>query len=60
MDMGVVAQYLTNSPSEKLYDLSKKLVTLKAILCGKRPKEILGPIDIRNLRRIFWLSTMVT
>ena len=48
MDMGVVAQYLTNSPSEKLYDLSKKLVTLKAILCGKRPKEILGPIDIRN------------
>ena len=38
-----------NASSEKLYDLSKKLVTLIAILYGQRPKEILGLIDLRNL-----------
>ena len=38
-----------NASSEKLYDLSKELVTLIAILYGQRPKEILGLIDLRNL-----------
>ena len=38
-----------NASSEKLYDLSKKLATLIAILYGQRPKEILGLIDLRNL-----------
>ena len=33
----------------KNYDLSKKLATLTATLCGQRPKEILGLIDIHNL-----------
>ena len=38
-----------NASSEKLYDLSKELVTLIAILYGQRPKEMLGLIDLRNL-----------
>ena len=58
-DVGAIAKYLTNAPSEKLYDLSKKLATLTAILCGKRPKEILGLIDILNLSFV-WLSKLVT
>ena len=33
--VGAVVKYLTNTSSEKLYDLSKKLATLTAILCGK-------------------------
>ena len=48
-DVGAVVKYLTNASSEKLYDLSKKLATLTAILYGQRPKEILGLNDIRNL-----------
>ena len=48
-DVGVVVKYLINASSEKLYDLSKKLATLTAILYGQRPKEILGLIDIHNL-----------
>ena len=48
-DVGAVVKYLTNASSEKLYDFSKKLATLTAILCGQRPKEISGLIDIRNL-----------
>ena len=32
-----VVKYLINASSEKLYDLSKKLATLTAILCGQRP-----------------------
>ena len=48
-EVGAVVKYLTNASSEKLYDLSKKLATLTAILYGQRPKEILGLIDIRNL-----------
>ena len=34
-DAGAAVKYLTNAFSEKLYDLSKKLATLTAILCGK-------------------------
>ena len=48
-DVGAMVKYLTNTPSEKLYDLSKKLATLAAILCRQRPKEKLGLINIRNL-----------
>ena len=47
-DVRAVVKYLTNASSEK-HDLSKKLATLTAILCGQRPKEILGLIDIHNL-----------
>ena len=49
MGCGAVVKYLTNAPSEKLYDLSKKFTTLTSMLCVQRPKEILGFIDIRNL-----------
>ena len=48
-DVRAVVKYLTNASSEKLYDLSKKLATLTATLCGQRPKEILGLTDIHNL-----------
>ena len=48
-DVGAVVKYLTNAPSEKLYDLSKKFTTLTSMLCVQRPNEILGLIDIRNL-----------
>ena len=48
-DVGAIVKYLTNASSEKLYDLSKKLATLTAVLCGQRRKEILGIVDIRNL-----------
>ena len=58
-DVEAIAKYSTNAPSEKLYDLSKKLATLTAILCGKRPKKILGLIDILNLSFV-WLSKLVT
>ena len=61
-DVGAVVKYLTNASSEKLYDLSKKLATLTAILCGQKSKEILGLIEYVtcHLRRIFWLSALVT
>ena len=60
-DVGVVVKYLTNACSEKLYDSSKKLATLTAILCGQKPKEILGLIEYVtcHLRRIFWLSALL-
>ena len=48
-DVGTAVKYLKNASSEKFYDLSKKLATLIAILCGQRPKETLGLTDIRNL-----------
>ena len=48
-DVGTAVKYLKNAFSEKFYDLSKKLATLIAILCGQRPKETLGLTDIRNL-----------
>ena len=48
-DVEGVVKYLANASSEKLYDLSKKLATLTALLCGQIPKEVLGLIDIRNL-----------
>ena len=44
-----IQMLITNALSEKLYELSKERATLTAILCGQRPKEILGLIDIRNL-----------
>ena len=61
-DVGTVVKYLINVSSVKLFDLSKKLATLTAILCGQRPKEILALIDIRNLsfEENFWLSALVT
>ena len=43
-DVRAVVKYLINVPSEKFYDLSKKLATLTAIIFGQRPKEILGLI----------------
>ena len=60
-DVGAVVKYLTNASSEKLYDSSKKLATLTAILCGQKPKEILGLIEYVtcHLRRIFWLSALL-
>ena len=61
-DVGTVVKYLINVSSVKLFDLSKKLATLTAILCGQRPKEMLALIDIRNLsfEENFWLSALVT
>ena len=61
-DVGAVVKYLTNASSEKLYDLSKKLATLTAILYRQKSKEILGLIEYVtcHLRRIFWLSALVT
>ena len=47
--VGAVVKYLANASPENLYDSSKKLATLTAILCEQRPKKILGLIDIRNL-----------
>ena len=48
-DVRAVVKYSINASYENLYDLSKKLSTLTAILCGQRPKEIFRLIDVRNL-----------
>ena len=47
-DAGAVVKYLSSINPKSLLDISRKLASLLAILCGQRGREILLVIDIRN------------
>ena len=47
-DAGAVVRYLSFIIPKSLLDISSKLVSLLAILCGQRGREILSVMDIRN------------
>ena len=47
-DAGAVVRYLSSVTPKSLLDISRKLASLLAILCGQRGREILSVMDIRN------------
>ena len=47
-DAGAVVEYLSSITPKSLLDISRKLASLLAILCGQRGREILSVMDIRN------------
>ena len=47
-DAGAVVKYLSSVTPNSLLDISRKLASLLAILCGQRGREILSVMDIRN------------
>ena len=48
-DVGVVLKYISSMNTENVQHLSQKLATLLAILRGKRAREILSLMAIRNI-----------
>ena len=48
LDAGKVLKHLSKVDISKLKDLTLKLATLLALLCGQRAREILSVMDIRN------------
>ena len=47
-DAGAVVRYLSSVTPKSLLDISRKLASLLAILCGQCGREILSVMDIRN------------
>ena len=47
-DAGAVVRYLSFVTPKSWLDISRKLASLLAILCGQRGREILSVMDIRN------------
>ena len=47
-DAGAVVRYLSSVTPKSLLDISRKLASLLAILCGQHGREILSVMDIRN------------
>ena len=47
-DAGKVIKHLSKVDISKIKDLTLKLATLLALLCGQRAREILSAMDIRN------------
>ena len=47
-DAGAVLRYLSSVTPKSLLDISRKLASLLAILCGQREREMLSVMDIRN------------
>ena len=47
-DAGAVVKYLSSVSPKSLIDISHKLASLLAILCGQHGREILSVMDIRN------------
>ena len=47
-DAGAVVKDLSYVIPNSLLDISRKLASLLAILCGQRGREILSVMDIRN------------
>ena len=47
-DAGAVVRFLSSATPKPLLDISHKLASLLAILCGQRGREILSVMDIRN------------
>ena len=48
-DVGKVINFLGKKWSENLKELSERTVTLLAILCGQRAREIITAMDTRNI-----------
>ena len=47
-DAGAVVRYLSSITQKSLLNISRKLASLLAILCGQRRREILSVMSIRN------------
>lgn len=48
-DVGIVLKYMCSMDTGTIQQLSQKLSTLLAILCGQRAREILSLMDTRNI-----------
>ena len=48
-DMGKVLDYIQQHPPSNLQELTEKTVTLLALLCGQRAREISAVMDTRNM-----------